>query len=644
MANGVRTLRDTVKLDDACTGKFDQAERLAKSIFEREDCVPLPYFTPHEASHCEAVEKYLDQIIWGRGEPGPYDFVPTPEEATYLLSSVWLHDIGMTYGIREGENPNDLTDYATVAELRRKHEVRTIRYIHEMWKWECTWSEEEKTLLTTVCAYHRRHREISTLEPVRIASKCDGKPIRLVTLAALLRLADACHEDQSRAPGRLMQLYKSLGMPQEAANHWERAKVIAAVVFDHTNRAITLRGYCPPEFKLHSLIKFDLGEIVEIVRQDVEQELSSVQQVLLRYPNTYFGEVKSDIFRPVRLELDQEEQYMALWPYLLDNPSGSTEAAAALAQMLLLAVRVAQKTGKFGKPWRDNTFSPIMNKTRESRPFDFMVRNLCRGVENVLSGLRFDARSAETSAETLTKHLEDFLNGVSESCRRLAEFGPTLVRPGDVLVIHGYCRNIASFLESLKPECNNMLYIVDYQEPLGNVRLGPSQNRKMITFANNVGFSQVRFLTLPSLAQVLSELKRKGTPCKVLLGTHGVLESKALLCKVGSYMIVNTAKQFGAQVIAFAEETKFLINGESDEDVASPEKIFSSEKMCKRHPEMTDTMCLTPEVDLVPKELLVPKEIVDLVLTEKGAFPPDAVPIPAEKSGLVSEKKESNPE
>jgi len=635
MPNGVRSLRDTVKLDDACTRKFDQAERLAKSIFERDDCVPLPYFTPHEASHCEAVEKYLDQIIWGRGEPGPYDFVPTPEEATYLLSGVWLHDIGMMYGIREGENPNDLRDYATVAELRRKHEVRTVRYIHEMWKWECTWSEEEKTLLTTICAYHRRHREISTLEPVRIASKYDAKPIRLVTLAALLRLADACHEDQSRAPGRLMELYKSLGMPQEAANHWERAKVIAAVVFDHTNRAITLRGYCPPEFKLHSLVKFDLGEIVEIVRQDVEEELRSVQQVLLRYPNTYFGEVKSDIFRPVRLELDQEEQYMALWPYLLDNPSGSTEAAAALAQMLLLAVRVAQKTGKFGKPWQDNTFSPIMNKTRESRPFDFMVRNLCRGVQNVLSGLPFDAKSAES----LRKYLEDFLNGVSESCRRLAEFGPTLVRPGDVLVVHGYCRNIASFLESLKPECNNMLYIVDYQEPLGKVGLGHNQNRKMTSFAKDAGFSEVRFISVPSLTQALNELKRKGIPCKVLLGTHGVLKSKALLCKVGSYMIANTAKQFGAQVIAFVEETKFLINGESDEHVASPEKLFSSQKMCKRHPEMIETMCLTPEIDLVPKELL------DFLLTEKGAFEPDAVPIPAEQltNAPVKEKKESNP-
>ena len=164
-----------------------------------------------------------------------------------------------------------------------------------------------------------------------------------------------------------------------------------------------------------------------------------------------------------------------------------------------------------------------------------------------------------------------------------------------------------------------------------------------MTFANDVGFTEIRFVSLPALAQVLNELKRKQIPCKVLLGTHGALRSKGFLCKAGSYIIANTAKDFGAQVVAFVEETKYLVNSELEEEAGS-ENIFSSEKMCRRHPQMIDTMCLTPEIDFVPKELPVPKEIVDLVLTEEGPFPPDAVPIPVENSAMVSEKKESNPE
>jgi hypothetical protein len=67
-------------------------------------CSSAPgHFTPHETSHCQALENYADQIIWGSGALGPNDFLPTAEEAMYLLSAIWLHDIGMLYGIMDGK-------------------------------------------------------------------------------------------------------------------------------------------------------------------------------------------------------------------------------------------------------------------------------------------------------------------------------------------------------------------------------------------------------------------------------------------------------------------------------------------------------------------------------------------------------------
>lgn len=636
----VRTLRDMVKLVETFAQLFDQAERLARALFCGQGCVPLPYFTPHDATHCEAVEKYLNWIIWGTEEKplvlGLNDFRPTPEEAMYLLSSAWLHDIGMMYGIFQGEKPGDLTgNTQKVMILRNEHEFRASRYIHDVWKLFCEWEQNPKIWLSSLCVYHRRHHPISSFEPGSIISMHDGRPIRFVTLAALLRLADACHEDQSRAPGRLMELYKSLGMPQEAANYWERAKLITGVSLDHTNRIITVTGCCPSESLFNDLGKFDLGEIIEIIRQDIEEEIRGVQPVLLPYPNIYFGEVKQDIRHPPDRETNKEEQYLALWPYLLDKPCGSIEAVAALAQILLFAVKDGQKNGNLGTAWQDTTLFPIMNKTQQSRPFDFMIRNLCYEVKDILLKSLPDVKCPEA----LTKYLRDFLDGISQSCCQIAKFAPGLVGPNDAVMVYGYCMDIAKFLESLKAKYSNTLYIVDYQEPIGKERLGPSENARMLTFAKNVGFDQVRFLSLASFTQALDELKRKKIICKVLLGTHGVLKSKDFLCKVGSYVLASTAKNFAAQVIVFAEEAKFLINGESEEDVASREKVFSSERMCKRHPTMIDAICLTPEIDLVPKEL------VDLVLTEKGAFKPEAVPIPAEQptNGLASERKESNP-
>ena len=63
----------------------------------------MPFYTDHGEGHCQRVEEIVDQIVLGppgaRHAVDDHAFVPTPEEATYLLSAIWLHDIGMIYGI-----------------------------------------------------------------------------------------------------------------------------------------------------------------------------------------------------------------------------------------------------------------------------------------------------------------------------------------------------------------------------------------------------------------------------------------------------------------------------------------------------------------------------------------------------------------
>ncbi len=636
----VRTLRRTVIANKECAQKFEEAETLAKSLYRSVTFVPLPYFTQHGEENCKSIEKYLDQIIWGTEKESlglsEYDFIPTPEEAMYLLSAVWLHDIGMMYGIFEGEDAQDLVENSKkVMMLHNEHEFRTASYIHDLWKLGCSWLEDEKTCLTNICVYHRQRHPLSKFDPLKIISKINRKTIRLVILAALLRLADALHVDQYRAPSSLTALYMSLGMSREAIRHWERARLIMEVEFDHTNRKIILTGYCPPKFNFN-LGLFDLGEIVEIVRQDIEKVLRSVEQVLLPYPNTYFGEVKHHVSYPLSLKI-HKEQYLALWPYLLDKPSSSTEAAASLVNMLLFAVKEGKKTGNFGKVWRDN-FSAIINGTEKSRPFDFMIRNLRQGVEDILKDPVID----EKSADKLTRYFELFLNRINGNYLKIAELArdENIVGPKDVLVVHGYSTNNATFLEKLvgQHEYNNSLYIVEYVEPIGKVRLGPDENERLITFANKLGFEKVRCVSLAALAQVMAELMRRHEHCKVLISTHGVLKSKDFLCKVGSYVLADMAKRFEAKVIVFADTAKFLINGESDKEVAGPEKLFSSEQMCTRHPTMINTMCLTPEVDFVPKEL------VNWIVTEKGVFKSEEIPFLTEQlaSEMGSGKKKSN--
>ena len=597
------SLKGLIKSDPEFLNKFSEAEKLSRAIFEpNESRVALPYFTDHGIEHCKGVETHLDKILFGNQALGAKDFVPTREEAMYLLAAACLHDVGMIYGIFDNENPSDLgNNPEEIKNLRDEHEVRTSRYILEQWKLNCSWSPEEKALLANICHFHRRRNDIRRFKPAKTTSRYDGKPIRLKVLAALLRLADGCDVDQFRAPGFLRAFYDSVGMPPEGVSHWETSKMISHVYFDHAERRIELVALSPPVLDFQ-LGKFDLRDLVEGTRGDVEEELRSVYPVLMDYLNTRFQEVDCTINPVNALAVKTRQRCLAVWPYLLHKPCSATEICAALVQLLLFA---AQETKDFGQAWRDKV-GDIMSEALRSRPFDFMVKNLCFEIGKIISQDAF----AETGAYELTKYLKDYLQNSSKMCRDLAAHMTELVDNDDAIIVYGYSTNVAEFLENIRRRHAGPVYIVDCHNPTGKTGVGLDANERITDLALNLGF-KVYFVDLPDLAQVLQGLKRDRVSCKLVLGTHGVLENGDFACKTGTHILAITAGAFGAQVLAFAESKKFLANGENDIDVLSPQKLLSS-KDSKIQLGTTKVRCLTAELDIVPCSL------VDAVVTERG--------------------------
>ena len=84
---------------------------------------PVTYpYTPHDHSHCEAVEKLLFCLI-------PCDLMKeklSPQEIFLLLAAAWLHDIGM--------HPNLLPDDRVAAAMFDQEETaknnRAVRAVH----------------------------------------------------------------------------------------------------------------------------------------------------------------------------------------------------------------------------------------------------------------------------------------------------------------------------------------------------------------------------------------------------------------------------------------------------------------------------------------------------------------------------------
>lgn len=603
----VGKLRETVRHSKQCSQRFAEAEALALRVFGGEEYVPLPFYTEHGAEHSLAVERFLEQIIWKNslGElDGRHDFIPSAEEAMYLLSATWILDIGMWYGILDNEQPEDLQDAARVVKLRDEHEVRASRYIQDKWNaQDCSWSPAEKEHLANICLYHRGHYPLSTFEPSKVDGRYTQGEVRLGILAALLRLADACHVDKRRTPQKVMQLYISLGMPAEARVHWERADLIRDVRFDHEERQIVLKGHYPGKFEF-GLGKFDVREVGEMICENVREVLRGVQQTLSAFSNTDFREVRHAPYGMHAIDYQQRRRCLHMWPYFLSRPISPTEAAAALAQMLLLSTQEGEESGDLGSQWRKEIHQ-IMDKTQSLRQQDFMIRNLCIGVAERLSQLPKGAKSAGK----LKQYLIEFMQSIKKNCDRLAARARNLIGDNDVLVLYGHSVNIERLLRDI--EKNHSVYIVDCYRPLGGYPVF-NENKKVFETVKGLRFNNYKFLQLASLAGALDELKREKAPCKLLLGTHGRLKGGDMLCKVGSRMIANVAEQFGADIIAFCGTTKFLADGAAiDDEIAGPEQLFSSEDE-KMHPELVDVPYVAPKMDRVPKRL------VDMVVTEKG--------------------------
>lgn len=594
------SLRSLIESSRICEKKFKEAESLAKYIFSK--CTRLPFYTEHGNKHCEMLENYLNQIIWRNGKPPhEYDFIPSPEEAMYLLSAVWLHDIGMWYKIFDNEKPENLKDVDYVINLRDDHHWRSAKYINEKWQAH-NWSDGEKHYLSNTCAYHRRYLSINDFDPYKIKSRHTAEKVRLAVLAALLRLADACHVDKTRAPAVVMDRYISVGMPRAAANHWKRAELIQEVSFNHADIVVT--GHYPREIPF-DFGDFDLREVGEIICQDLAEELHSVQQILRNFANTAFSKIKNDYHYMDALEPERKRRCLDLWPYLLGKPFSATEAAAALAKMVLIATEYGTENNNLGTTWRGNV-SYIMNKLVKLRPADLMLRNLRKEVKEIVKKLPREA----TSASKLKGYLKRFMKKLKNNCEKVAGHALEIIKPGDALLIYGYSTSIERLLNKLDKE--HPLYVVECYRPIGeDPRF--NENERILKLIKNLGYSDVSFLQLQSLAQTLEKIQgKKRKPCKLILGTHGVLRNGDLLCKVGSYTLATTAAEFDVEVIAFAEGMKLLKSGVSNATIARRGKFYSSTTL--EWPPGIRINYITPAMDRVPRSF------VNIVVNEKRAY------------------------
>ena len=604
-------LRKILALSQDCQQRFEEAEKLAYGIFKDPEgrYVPLPFFTPHGTLHCQVVEAFLDEILSSGTDPNK-DFIPNSEEAVFLLAGVWIHDIGMMYGIYPGEQASDLVNNPDFsAKLRNEHEIRTTRHILNEWRLECNWSYEEKAILANICHFHRKKNNINDFVPAVITGKITGEPVRIKVIAALLRIADACHVDKSRAPGNLRALYDSLGMPPEEVCYWGQPELVSRVRFQHRDGKIVIESLVPEPFDFKRG-KFDFEEIIELIRKDIVEELESVKTVLLAYTNTALKEVTKEVNILPVLDIEAPRRCLGVWPYFLKKSYSATEGAVSLAQMLLFEIA---ETDNFGKAWQMRIRGMIQEVIRW-RPYDVVVFKLQNEINEILSKEQSDS----PIQERLKVHLREFLINICRHSNRMAERAIPLVKPEDVLFLYGYSLNIVKFLQTIKRSHVGAVYTVDSRSSNTYLQFDPHEDEQIIAFLRENGFED-RSIRLNELSQILEDLGRTKTPRKILIGTHSVLEidnngDYYILCEKGCKGLCLIGRDGGAEIIAFAETNKFvdLEKKEYIESVVAEGFTYRQENGSMGVASGRERLGIWMDV--------IPKSLIDYLITEKGIY------------------------
>ena len=285
----------------------------------------IRYFTPHGEMHFRAVEHILFRLI-----PGKSHKKLTSYEKFLLLASAWLHDIGMLRGVL----PGDIT--MEDAEIRETHHIRSEKFIGEKYR-EVGVLEREATAFGIMARFHRRRCLLSNC-PAILPISGEGR-VRLRLLAAYLRLADALHVDQTRAPDDQYAVMLAYDIPRKEKLHWLRSKFIIGIDVDPGNQEIVVYFKRPVNREVEDSQAIrrthrTLDSVYNLVMQDLENELNTVQEPLFKANISYYLRVTKQV---VDVESDEQlardiESIFNFY-HLLDNPSSS-----ALSKILLGAV------------------------------------------------------------------------------------------------------------------------------------------------------------------------------------------------------------------------------------------------------------------------------------------------------------------
>jgi len=230
----------------------------------------VDYYTLHGYQHSKNVLTKLNYLL--------VDASLNPYELFYILSAVWLHDIGII------EYPNNYD----IPTARKYHHITSVDYFknnfapeyleNKTLSGEFKFTNKDKLVICDIIKYHRQEEKIKEVEESFDRDGIENK-VFLRFLCAVFRIADGMDLDNSRAPFYIYEKNRE-SMPYLNKIFWEKHFPINSIIpnIDRDKRGlmeieIKFSHSEPTDGRIHGS---DMVSILHQVKKDIKSEIDSV--------------------------------------------------------------------------------------------------------------------------------------------------------------------------------------------------------------------------------------------------------------------------------------------------------------------------------------------------------------------------------
>ena len=421
-------------------------------------------YTPHDASHCLAVEKMVKTLI-KKSKVYLSDL-----EKFILFSAVWTHDLGMFENVARGffDAKNILDDRSTQA-IRDRHDEISAWYLSSKGGRILRIPNDgdgelkvavDNTLrnyaytINVISKFHRIKRDINDCPRERFLK---DEKIKIRLLACLLRLGDTLHVDSSRFDRRLYDVLQIGQLDRSARLHWLKSYVVSNVYLDPKNETVFINIDLPESSKSSQSNEVNWEEgsknLQNAIINDIFDDVLAVRETFREYEMPTYSMVKPNItFVPGYSEEDRKEIEGIISDLgIVFSPNTSKVIEKALDSITSLCNLKFERSEHFYNQM-DQLLQHLEN-VLELRPCHVGLRNVIEAVKDVFTFPKDDIKNVTIAEvkrcqEVIANKLDDIRDERKTYASKLySKCNSDLLDKFENIIVFGYSEMVTRFLD-----------------------------------------------------------------------------------------------------------------------------------------------------------------------------------------------------